>query len=167
MPSITEVALEIALTQLHVREEGGNNRGRQVEEYLASVRLLPGEPWCCAGMFWCFERAARRLQIPNPFPRTGSGIRLWDLSDRVCRDSNPRPGYVYVLDHGDHKSHVGIVRNLSELGDVDEEVSFNTNAAGSREGNQVAIHHGTPEVSHGGQLLGYLDFARAFQALVT
>ena len=40
------------------------------------------------------------------------------------------------------------------------EISGNTNGEGSREGNQWAIHHGYPEVSHGGMLLGYLDFER-------
>ncbi len=37
------------------------------------------------------------------------------------------------------------------------EVSGNTNAEGSREGDRWAIHHGTPEASHGGMLLSYID----------
>lgn len=166
MPSLSEVAVEIAVSQLGVHEQGGNNRGEQVETYLASVRLPPGEPWCAAGMFWTFEQAAKRLGLVNPCPRVGSAAKLWRLGEPICRDSNPSPGAVYVLQHDPVKQtgHTGIIESVNDDGTVTE-ISFNTNAAGSREGNCVARHTGTsPEAIHGGVLLGYLQFDRAAQS---
>jgi hypothetical protein len=157
---LSQVATQIAVGELGAREQGGANRGPQVDQYLAAVRLDPGFPWCAAFAFWCFEMAARRMGITNPMPRTASTRRLWELADRHFRDPNPAPGRVYVLDHGNSQGHTGIVLSVDALGNVFEEVSGNTNAAGAREGNAVAIHRGTPEVSHGGTLLGYLDFDR-------
>lgn len=58
----------------------------------------------------------------------------------------PAPGRTFVLEPG------GVL-----------EVSANTNAAGSREGDRWAVHHGSPEISHGGVLLGYLDLDRLVQ----
>lgn len=160
-PTLSQLALEIAISQLGTHEQGGSNLGPEVNEYLGSVHLTPGNPWCAALMFWCFERASRRLGLVNPVPRTGSSLRLWELADKECRDSNPAVGRVYVLKHSPTTGHAGICRTLDALGNCGDEVSGNTNAAGSREGNTVAMHHGTPEVSHGGVLLGWLDMDRA------
>jgi hypothetical protein len=45
------------------------------------------------------------------------------------------------------------------------EISGNTYAStGGRAGNCVARHVGTPEVTHGGTLIGYLDYDAAAQA---
>ena len=161
--SLTATALELALGQLGVRERGGANRGPQVDEYLRSVGLEPGQPWCAAFVYWCFAAAARSRGFVNPVPKTGSTLRLWMLSEPVCRDSNPRPGLVYVLDHGGGQGHAGIVTGVTGDGGMTE-VSGNTfDDHGGREGNAVAMHMGTPEVTHGGTLLGYLDFDKAAQ----
>lgn len=160
MPSLSHVALEIAVSQLGVSEQGGANRGPEVDQYLAMARLPPGQPWCAAFALWCFEMASRKLEVPNPFPRTGSCLRLWELADHHFRDPNPAVGHVYVLQHSPTTGHVGIVESLDDLGNVATEISGNTNARGSREGNTVARHLGTPEVSHGGVLLGYLSLDR-------
>lgn len=158
MPSLSQVALEIAVSKLGVHEQGGANRGPEVEAYLAMARLPPGQPWCAAFALWCYEMASRRLGVPNPFPRTGSCLRLWELADHHFRDSNPAVGSVYVLKHSATTGHVGIVESLDQLGNVASEVSANTNRDGSREGNCVWMHHGQPEVTHHGLLLGYLNF---------
>jgi hypothetical protein len=88
---------------------------------------------------------------------------MWALTEPICRVQVPTPGCVYVLKHSEHTGHVGIVETVDDAGNVLTEISGNTNEAGSREGNAVARHHGPPQVSHGGVLLGYLDFDRAAQ----
>jgi hypothetical protein len=87
---------------------------------------------------------------------------MWALADAICRDSNPSVGAVYVVKHSETTGHVGIVDSVGD--GVISEVSANTNQAGSREGNSVWRHSGpSPEVIHGGELLGYLQFDRAVQ----
>lgn len=58
---------------LTVREEGGENRGKYVEIYLAAVGLGPGAPWCGAFVRFRLEKAAGALgrTIPDDFPDSG------------------------------------------------------------------------------------------------
>jgi hypothetical protein len=164
MPTLTEVALEIAVSYLGVHEQGGQNRGPDVDRFLANVRLPPGEAWCAAFLWTVFDEAAKRLTLVNPLPRTGSTLKLWSLTEPICRDSNPTVGAIYVLKHSESTGHVGIVESLDGLGNVGTEISGNTfNDHGGREGNCVARHSGQPEKTHGGVLLGYLVMDRAAQ----
>lgn len=165
--TITEAALSIAETQVGVHEKGGNNHGAEVELYLASVGLEPGEPWCAAFLYWCFRRAANVLVTPNPAPKTGAAVKIWELADRHFRVAQPTRGCVYVVSHGGGKGHAGIIELVDQVGLVTE-ISGNTNAAGSREGNAVAIHsdwNWHSGQAHGGELLGFLDFSIALPVL--
>jgi len=157
---LSQQALTVAVSTIGVHEQGGNNQGPEVDLYLASVGLNPDFPWCAAWVYYVFRQAAQQLGLPNPCPRTGSAIKMWKLSDMAWRDSNPAPGAIYVLDHGGGIGHVGIVETSDDTG-VLTEISGNTNAAGSREGNCVWRHSGPPEVSHGGTLLGFIYLDRA------
>jgi hypothetical protein len=162
-PSLRLSALTLAQTYLGVHETGSNT-GPEVDEMLRAVGLAPGNPWCAAALFAWFSKAAGVIGQMNPCPRTGSSLRVWTLAEPICRDSNPQPGYVYVLDHAGGKGHVGIVESVDANGLVTE-ISGNTFAEhGGRAGNCVARHTGySPEAIHGGELLGYLDFDRAAQ----
>lgn len=163
MPSLQETAVAIAVSQLGVHEQGGNNRGPEVDQYLAAVGLDPGFSWCAAWVFWVFRQAAQQLGLVNPCPRTAGAVRLWTLTEPICRDLVPAPGAIYVLDHGGGKGHAGIIESIDDEGTITE-CSGNTNAAGSREGNAVARHTGAPATVHGGTLLGYLLLDKAAQA---
>ena len=160
---LSATALDVARTQIGNHEQGGNNRGPEVDLYLAAVGLDPGFAWCSAFLFWVFREAARRTGLANPYPKTASSLHVWTLAEPVCRDSNPTPGAVYVLRHSATTGHVGIVESIDDAGGITE-ISANTNSAGSREGNCVYRHVGQPEVVHGGELLGYLQFDNAAQA---
>lgn len=164
MASLTEAALAFAVSQIGVHEQGGNNRGPEVNRFLASVGLLPGYAWCAAFVFFCFKQAAQQLSLVNPCPRTAGAIKLWTLTEPICRVTTPAPGCIYVLDHGKGQGHAGLIE-LVNADSMISEVSGNTNAAGSREGNAVARHTGaSPETIHGGVLLGYLNLDLAAQA---
>jgi hypothetical protein len=66
LPVINKV-IEIARNEIGVSEVPvGSNKGPRVEEYLRSVRLGPGFPWCAAFVFWCYSEACIKLCIPNP-----------------------------------------------------------------------------------------------------
>lgn len=178
--TISQVALEIAISQHGVHESGGNNRGPEVDEYVRTAGLDPtrGYPWCASFMYWCFQQAARLLGIANPFPKTAKAVEIWnrvsaDPNLRICLDSNPSVGAVYILDHGSKwitqlpcgrltdDGHTGIAHLLDLHSQLLTELSGNTNDSGSREGNAVAEHAGSPEVSHKGTLIGWVQFDRA------
>jgi hypothetical protein len=69
---LISISEKIAHSQIGV-VESGNNSG-DVEKYLSSVGLPEGNPYCAAGQYWCFLKAANELRISTidiPFPRSG------------------------------------------------------------------------------------------------
>lgn len=68
LPKVTELRkelLEIAESQVGVRELTGNNDGPEIKEYLKSVGLKEGYPWCVAFVVWCHLQISYDFPIPN------------------------------------------------------------------------------------------------------
>ena len=115
-----EAAIAVAVSQIGVHEQGGQNRGPEVDEYVRSVGLDPagGYSWCAAWVFWVFKQAAAQLGLVNPCPRTAGAVKLWTLTEPICRDLVPAPGAIYVLDHEGGKGHAGIIESIGEDGTI-------------------------------------------------
>ena len=139
--------------------ELSHNSGPEIDDWLAYAHAKPGDPWCASWVATMHHYAANAVNSINPCPRSATVITMWDLTLPECRRPVPYPGCVYFLDHGGHTGHAGIIETVSPGGTVMSEVSGNTNGAGSREGDRVARHHGPPELSHGGKLLGFADYS--------
>jgi hypothetical protein len=144
MSPLVSRALQIAASEIGVREEGGRNRGPRVEEYLAAAGLDPGYPWCAAFVYFVFQQAARELDLLNPCPRTGSVHRLWNQAAPFRRWDPVRPGCVFVHDAGKGAGHTGLVESVRFPEAKIITIEGNTDDDGGREGIEVA--------------LGYLDF---------
>lgn len=130
-----------------IREVPPNsNRGPDVAAYLASVGLAPGNPWCCAFTYWCFDQAAQQGQRNNPMLRTGGCLAHWNgavaqgarrisRTDAVNNPTLLRPGMVFIMDFGGGKGHTGFV--LAVHGGMVDTVEGNTDASMTREGGGV------------------------------
>jgi hypothetical protein len=156
---VCDGALAVALSQIGKQEDPiGSNSGPEVDQYLASVNLLPGNAWCAAFAHFCYMRSSAILFTDNPCPKSGSVLTMWDRIDARCKSMMPRRGSLYFVDHGHHRGHMGFVIDPSEKID---EVSGNTNQEGAREGTAVWRHSFrlTDALVHGGKLLGFADFA--------
>jgi hypothetical protein len=137
-------AVEIADTQLFVRELTGHNDGREVKQYLNSVGLGEGFAWCMSFVYWCFMRAAAALNIANPVPRTGGVLSCLQIAKSrgyKIIDDDPQPGDQGILDFGAGKGHTFLVNELKP-GKRVFTVEGNTSADPSykgedREGNGV------------------------------
>jgi hypothetical protein len=76
---------EILIGEIGVREKSGRNDGPKIEAYLASVGLKKGLPYCAAGQYWCFERAAELLGIDKsaiPLARTGLANSMFNAAQK-------------------------------------------------------------------------------------
>jgi len=153
-------ALDIARTQIGIRETAPN-RGPEVERYQASVGLFPGQPWCVAFVYYCFDQASKRIELPNPLVRTGSVIRHFDrapekakLLPNAVEEGDVKPGAIFCIDHGNDRGHCGIVLIVEENGL--QTIEGNTNAAGIRDGE--GVYRRTRRVTEVN--LGYLDYSR-------
>ena len=142
--TISAKALEIAISQLGVREKGSSNAGPQVDQYLKSVGLKPGYPWCMAFVYWCYNQAAGSLCFPNFLIRTGGVLHQWIeqqptrkiILDKVLkRPAIVQPGAVFIMDYGKGTGHTGLVERIQD--GLVYTIEGNTNDEGSREGFEV------------------------------
>lgn len=135
-------SVQIAMSQLGVHEQGGNNRGPEVDEYIKFIGLNPPEPWCSAFLCWCIDKAAKQIGITPDFKYGASVYKLWTLNQDLVIPA-PTPNCLALRDEGlsaGHRvGHVLFVDSINDDGSL-HCVSGNTNAAGSREGNCVAIN---------------------------
>lgn len=117
-----------AAKETGVRERSGNNDGVQVEEYLKTVNLSRGNPYCAAFVSWVFAKCG------YPKPRTGWSPNLF-VSSRLARSA--LPGNVIGIYFPEKKriAHVGLVDH--RMGNWIITVEANSNVSGSREGDGV------------------------------
>lgn len=134
-------ALEIARTQLFVREKTGHNDGREVEQYLSSVQLGAGYAWCQAFVYWCYQQAAVSIGTKNPVTPTAGVLDHWHrTTGRKIPHDKVNSGDIFIMDFGKGLGHTGIVSQIRGL--RIETVEGNTSADPSyagedRNGNGV------------------------------
>lgn len=133
------IRLEVQKTyrgESHVREKTGKNDGKRVEEYLASVGLKKGQPYCAAGVSWVFIqhdiKTIKSGWSPSWFP---DSITIYH-KDRFLHQ-NPDIADVLGIYVRNKKriGHVGFIdeywNNASPYINTFE---FNTSGSGSDEG---------------------------------
>ena len=138
--TLAQKALDIALTHEGISEEPkGSNSGPVVNQYLKSVGLGKGYPWCMAFVYWCVNEAAKMLEIKNPLQKTG-GVMLQYNTTRLRKlpktSRGIQPGDIFIMEFGHGTGHTGFVVKIE--GSVVHTIEGNTNDDGSREGYEVA-----------------------------
>ena len=153
---LVQAAIDIALTQVGVREHG-KNRGPSVDLYLRSVGLDPATdsyPWCASFVHWCFQQAAAGIGAPNPCPKTAGAIKMFLRAEDHQKAQVPTVGSIFVISHGQGKGHCGLVTRVM-AGEI-ETIEGNTSLAGSREGDGVyARRRNAMDVN-----VGFVDLSR-------
>ena len=124
----TQRLLEIAKSQIGVREASGNNDGKQVESYLKYTGNRKGEPWCAAFVSWVFGQTGLKE------PRTAWSPSLFPKS-KLSAYANPAVIFGVYYTEKRRIAHVGIVEK--QKGSWVYAMEGNTNLAGSREGDGV------------------------------
>lgn len=130
-----------------VREQPRNsNKGPEVNEYLKRTGLGPGNLWCCAFVYWCFDEAANGLGAQNPMVKTAGcldhwnkaaakGARRFTRKEAIADPGVVRPGMVFIMDHGGGFGHTGLVESVA--GGFITTLEGNTDASKTREGGGV------------------------------
>lgn len=160
-----------------VREEGGDNRGQMVEQFLRSVHLPPGQPWCAAFVHYVghsahYDHLSRRSSWPLPATGSCEALARAARTLGVLRD-DPQVGDVFLLYSKLRRRfiHTGIV-----VGVEDEErtrdrdvhrcltVEGNTNDDGSAEGHSTLCKLRTFREADGHRFIRWAEVARAVAA---
>jgi hypothetical protein len=160
MNILTATALARARSFIGVREVGGNNRGPEVEAWLARVGLPPGNAWCMAFAWCCVDDACRALQLPNPIRPCASVVRMWNALPDNCKLTEPALG-VWAFHHDSANPALGHVEFIDDLDPTEKgtyTIGGNTNSEGSRTGGGVWRH--TPLIRPMGYWnLGFADYS--------
>ncbi|MFN0257616.1 C40 family peptidase [Pedobacter ureilyticus] len=120
--------LEIAKSQIGVREASGNNDGYEVETYLAYTGNKKGEPWCASFVSWVFGKAGYTA------PRTAWSPSLFPKARLVAAGKPAMVFGIYFPDKG-RIAHAEIVEKQKDNWLCT--IEGNTNIEGSREGDGV------------------------------
>lgn len=137
--AMREAFIAIARGEVGVREHGGNNRGKRVQEYQDAASYLPGTgwAWCAAFVGWCFDKLAERFKLPFATPE-GAGA-FW-YEDWARQQGITVHGKGAKVKRGDliiyAFSHIGIASG-DESNGAFMCVEGNTNDGGSRDGDGV------------------------------
>jgi hypothetical protein len=111
-------SLAIAIAEIGKGERGGDNRGPDVERYIAPAR--PPQNWCAGFVGWCYEQAAAELGIALPFQRSLGAKRLGRNVGAVGRTfTDPalaKPGDLMVFSRGAKGSWMGHVAMVEDIG---------------------------------------------------
>lgn len=156
---LAEKSLEIAILQEGVTETRFND-GKEVREYLASVGLPAGNPYCAAGHYWTFVIACNELGLnisEIPIRRTGSSQLMFTDAMKRGKKTNAKPqvGDFPVWRVG--RTNSGHIERIITLGKGGwfTTIAFNTSPDNSnpRNGDGVYIKKRNPN-----HVLGRLSF---------
>ena len=120
--------LAIASQEVGVRERTGNNDGERIEEYLHTVGLHRGDPYCAAFVSWLYKKAG------YPGPRTGWSPDLFPTK-RLVKDPKPEDVFGVYIASKRRIAHCGIVERMHS--DFIYTIEANTNNSGGAEGDGV------------------------------
>ena len=127
---LASAVAEIGVTEV----PPGSNAGPRVEEYLATVHLPKGNPWCAGFVAWC---GVQVMGSAWPVPRVGGCATLGDWAKKVgWRMLNPKLGDVFLLHFPKlgRFAHTGFITDVPDASGKWGTIEGNTSGGGSREG---------------------------------
>ena len=133
MTTAVGAVLAVASREVGTHEQGGNNCGARVEEYLGAVGLGRGNPWCAAFVAWCMRQAGA-----SGWPMTGDtwGLDAWARRQGVL-EASPQAGDVFLLlDSMGKPMHTGFVESVQ--GSSIRTIEGNTGMQSDADGDGVA-----------------------------
>ena len=128
--------LAVAIHEIGTVEEGGQNRGRRVEEYLAATHAGPGLPWCAAFVAWTGLHSG----VPWPLAPVPGCMSLYaDAKAKGLVRDRPETGAVFLLwfPRLGRYAHTGFLERSGDQPGTWHTIEGNTNPAGGREGYGV------------------------------
>lgn len=133
--------LEIAISQLGVKESTGANDGTPSERYMGGRR----EPWCAHFVAWCFREAGRPLAGDRP-ASAGAGGENPIASVAEMERRMLRAGHLYVMDPDVvDDAGAGMVPEPGDIIFFADRTGSDTHAGGRHVG--IVEHVGTGETS--------------------
>ena len=131
--------ISVAKSQLNVRENGGNNKGADIEKYQGATWLKPGPwPWCAAFVAWCVRQCINTIPACKDASAFGwikwakvNGLYITDEKELA------KAGDLIIFDF----SHIGIVIEDQQKGKKIHTIEGNTEPnKQQRDGNADGVY---------------------------
>lgn len=150
-PVVARTPLEVAVSQVGVKEATGNNDGERVQAYLGSVGLKGNYPWCAAFPHWCYRQTGAVFKPVHRYARASAWhpkeCRVWEKKDGVRRRiTQAGDHFALYYNHLGRIGHEGWVKD--ETDDYIITVEGNTDGSGTREGDGVYIRKRSKRTLH-------------------
>lgn len=147
-------ALNYAISDLGVREQGGNNRGPEVDRIIRENQGQLGEPWCGDAVARWYRRAGSKVV------QRGWASTIWLLAN-LLPVKHPLAGHVVVYDFGSGGAkHTGLFeRWVDKKAGTFTAIEGNTNttSSASDSGGGEGVHR---RVRHVSMVAGFRRVAR-------
>lgn len=103
--------VEVARRFVGIHEEGGDNKGPDVERFQKAVDgKAAGEPWCMSFVQFCVLEVERRTGVKSNLFRSEHCLTVWNKSPKLMRRKRPEPGLIVIWNRvGTTLGHTGIV----------------------------------------------------------
>jgi len=138
-PAICVNATSWANGEVGVMEQPcGSNAGPRVNQYLASVGLPPGNPWCMAFAVWSAIQECNGRGVPLPIMKTGSCSAQWNSGlQKGQAVTSPKKGDMFLCRGGSSGHyHCGYVA-ADPVNGYFKTIEGNSNTDGSSNGYMV------------------------------
>lgn len=153
-----------ALRHTAVRERGGANRGKEVEEFQRAVDgKASGEAWCMCFVQFCVKKAEEALNRHSDIARSEHCLTVWNNTPIIMRRRKPAPGLIVIWKHdGTSNGHTGIITHVDPNG-IMNTVEGNTGGGATaqsavvREGDGVYRRARSVNGSGSMKIVGYID----------
>jgi lysozyme len=156
--NLTDKLLETARSYIGVREQGGNNRGPQVEEFQRAVDgKAVGEPWCMSFVQHCIKSTEAASKVDSKVFSSEHCLTTWNKSPGELKLSKPERGSLAIWQYGNSSNgHVGIVDQVNADGTFTTIEGNTSGAVGDREGDGVFSKTHSTKNSGDRRLVGFL-----------
>lgn len=141
---IWENAVHLARAYVGTKEQGGSNKGPEIERFLANVQLKPPQPWCAAFVYTVLlECGAPPSKLPQA--RAAAGVVNWRTWARANRRlvNEPNRGHLFFWlnkTSNGFQGHIGFIAEVQNQPNGRFRIRTfegNTNAGGLRDGDGV------------------------------
>jgi len=142
-----EEVVKTAIQEIGTKEEGGNNRGKRIGQYLAATGLGQGHPWCAAFTKFVYDQNA----IPTPGATAWSPS--WFPTSKTYWKRGQDHSAVQKADiFGLHYSNLGRIGHVGVIEKVDDTwiytIEGNTGDDQGRDGDVVRRHRRSIKTIH-------------------
>lgn len=151
--------IDLASSFNGTKEEGGDNKGSQVELFQKAVDgFARRESWCMCFVQFCIKQIEKKYAIKSNIFKSEHCLTVWNKTPKEFRLTEPEVGCLVIWQFGNSDNgHCGIVRNV--LKDKIETVEGNTSGNSKeviREGDEVAIKLRSKVGSKTMKVIGFL-----------